>query len=86
MGLLDRVLLLFLLSPMLLVGFGVGMYAFESARQQSTTLKKVPLMLAALAVASLALGLTFFIVTDSDAQWCTKANRDDPDCKLHGGE
>jgi hypothetical protein len=86
MGVLDRLLLLLLLSPMLLVGFVVAMNALEEARHQSNTAKKAALRLAALTVASLALGFTFFIVRDSDAHWCTEANRDDPGCMHHGGE
>jgi hypothetical protein len=58
----------------------------ESAGQQSNAGKKFVLGLGALAVASIAVGLTFLIVTDSDAKWCTKANRDDPGCKHRGGE
>jgi uncharacterized membrane protein len=86
MGVLDRFLLLLLMSPFVLVAFGVAMNALEEARHQSNTAKKVALKLAALGIASLALGFTFFIVTDDDAHWCTEANRDDPGCKHHGGE
>lgn len=86
MGVRDRVLLLLLLSPLLLVGVGVAMNALEEARHQSNNAKKIALRVGPLAAVSVALGLTFLIVTDSDAHWCTKANRDDPGCMLHGGE
>jgi uncharacterized membrane protein len=86
MGVLDRFLLLLLMSPFVLVAFGVAMNALEEARHQSNTAKRVALKLAALGIASLALGFTFLIVTDDDAHWCTETNRDDPGCMHHGGE
>jgi hypothetical protein len=86
MGVLDRVLLLLLMSPFLLVAFGVAMNVLEEARHHSNTAKRVALKLAALGVASLALGFTFFIVTDDDGHWCTKEYRNDPGCMHHGGE
>ena len=86
MGVPGRILLLLLLSPMLLVGLGVAINVLETARQQSNAGKKFVLSLGALAVASISLRLNLLIVTDGDAKWCTKANRDDPGCKQHGGE
>ena len=86
MGPPGRIVLLLLLSPMLLVGLVVTLNVLEEARQQSNRGKKIALNLGALAVAAVALGLTFLIVTDDDAHWCTKANRDDPTCMHHGGE
>jgi hypothetical protein len=85
MGVRDRVLLLLLLTPFLLTGFGVVMDNLESARHQSNTTKKVALRLGALAVAVLFLGFTAYLVLGTgDARWCTDAT--DPGCMHHGGE
>ena len=86
MGLLDRVLLLLLLSPMLLTAYMVAREALESAHHQSTTAKKAARRLAALTIAALALGFSLYLVIGGGGHWCTEANRDDPGCMHHGGE
>jgi cation transporter-like permease len=85
MGLLDRVLLLLLLSPMLLTAYMVAREALESAHHESTPVKKAARRLAAFAVAALALGFTLYLVIGGGGHWCTEANRDDPGCEHVGG-
>jgi cytochrome c oxidase subunit IV len=77
---------LLLSLPFSLILVGCGLYVLIEAWEARRAWKKIALALAALVVMAVGVGITVMIVSDNDFVWCTRAHRDDPGCKLRGGE